>query len=558
MKWLARLSTHDQILAVFSLFALLTGLLVWSSTAAILSLRGQVARAHRQSDVLINAARVRSTSWAQQVADKNYLLTGRSSYALAFARYADNFDAHLRNVLLKAETMEQRSSLTTLEATQRRYNDAALNSHALRSSGTPNSQHSAAAASIEQSDPAAGEVTYQISKFIWQQAGEIAATAEVADQTARQALLVGLAALVGLALLLMFGVSVADQLTNPVLRLTSAVAAFESGAFDPQALTLDQQRQDDLGQLARAFTHMAGTIQSAVQQQANVLRAAQRFIPTAYLEFLEKSDITDIQLGDHVSAEMTVMFTDLYGFTSLSEKMTAQENFNFVNAYLQLVSPLVQQHNGLVVKFLGDGMMAIFPYGVDDAVKSAIAQQNAIREFNAHLEQNSLPPIQAGAGIHTGHLMVGIIGDALRLQGDAFSDTVNLTARIEGLTRQFGSRVLLTEQAVTRLERAEDYHLRFIGRVQVVGHKRPLGLYEIYSSEEPEVVACRDAARGDFQAALRHYSAGRFAEAGECLQQVLECDPLDRTAARYLEKVRQMAGRPLPEDWEGVEVMGVK
>ncbi len=113
-------------------------------------------------------------------------------------------------------------------------------------------------------------------------------------------------------------------------------------------------------------------------------------------------NIVDIDLGDQVSKEMTVMFSNLRGFTTISETMTPQENFDFVNAYLKRVSPVIREHQGFIVKYLGDGIMAVFPERADDALQAGIEKLNRVTEYNAYKKTRGRPPIQVGIGMHTG------------------------------------------------------------------------------------------------------------------------------------------------------------
>ncbi|MEH2361532.1 adenylate/guanylate cyclase domain-containing protein [Nostoc sp.] len=102
--------------------------------------------------------------------------------------------------------------------------------------------------------------------------------------------------------------------------------------------------------------------------------------------------------------------------------MTPQDNFNFVNAYLKRVSPEIRSHYGIIIKFLGDGMMAVFPEGADDAVLAGVAKQKRVHEYNEERLEKGYLPLQVGIGIHVGHMMLGMVGEENRMQGDAFSD----------------------------------------------------------------------------------------------------------------------------------------
>jgi class 3 adenylate cyclase len=320
----------------------------------------------------------------------------------------------------------------------------------------------------------------------------------------------------------------------------------------------DVKRQDELGQLANAVSGMAQSISESNRLKEQFLQSAQRFIPVQYLEFLEKDSITKVKLGDHVSAEMAVMFSDIRGFTTMSEKMTAQENFDFINEYLKLVSPIIQKHEGFIVKFLGDGMMAIFPYGVADAVQAGIEKSATVQAFNETLKLRGLPSISVGIGVHTGAMMVGMIGEELRMQGDAFSDNVNLTSRIEGLNKFFGTSMIISEDTVRQLPQPIGFKMRYLGKAVVKGRAQPLGLYEVYEGLVEEVIALKESLRADFERAIDLYSRGLFAEAGQLFSRVLELDSHDKTAGLYLEYCTELVKRPLPANWDGSIVMDAK
>lgn len=374
----------------------------------------------------------------------------------------------------------------------------------------------------------------------------------------RANLLLGQVCLLILMVLVIWSVYEMYNITRPLDSLTCAIIAFENNTYHSKLLSSAMRRPDEFGQLAQAVDGMARSITESNRLKDEFMRAAQRFVPSQYLEFLEKADITSVKLGDHVKAEMAVMFSDIRGFTTLSEKMTAQENFDFVNEYLKLVSPIIQKHDGFIVKFLGDGMMAIFPYGVDDAVQAGIEKAKTVLQFNQTLKQRGFPPISVGIGVHTGPMMVGMIGEEFRMQGDAFSDNVNLTSRIEGLNKFYGTSMIISEETLQQIPQPVDFKMRPLGKAVVKGRVAPLVMYEIYEGLDSEEIVRKDSTRADFESGLRFYSQGNFAEAGKCFSRVMENNPSDKTAKLYLEYCAEWIDRPLPENWTGAIVMDAK
>ncbi|MBE9094696.1 response regulator [Tychonema sp. LEGE 07203] len=277
-----------------------------------------------------------------------------------------------------------------------------------------------------------------------------------------------------------------------------------------------------------------------------------RFFPDAFLEFLKKESIVDIQLGNHVSKQMAVMFSDIRSFTSLSETMTPQQNFDFVNAYLREVSPTIRENHGFIVKYLGDGMMAVFPNGADDALKSGIAKLQQVHRYNVDRLRSGYQPIQVGVGVHFGQMMVGIVGEAQRMQGDAFSNHVNLASRLESLTKLYGVSLIISDKILENLSEPEQYQIRFLDRVIVKGKKQPISIYEVLDGETESVREIKLQTQADFERGLEHYRRHEFQAGKTCFYQVLAVNPDDKTAALYLERLNHLIEKGVPENWSGV------
>lgn len=343
-----------------------------------------------------------------------------------------------------------------------------------------------------------------------------------------------------------------------VTQVTAAAAAVEAGTFAPESIAAVAARHDELGQLARVFQRMGQEVWAREHHLRQLHQAASRFVPEEYLGFLQKESIVNINLGDHVSNEMTVMFSDLRGFTAISETMTPQENFDFVNAYLRRVSPVVREHHGFIVKYLGDGMMAIFPRCADDAVQAGLEKLNQVTLYNDYRRTKGRRPIQVGIGVNTGHMMVGIVGERHRMQGDAFSDDVNLTSRLEGLTKYYHVSCIISAATYAHLADPSRYNIRFLDKVQVQGKQHALDLYEVYDADLPPLRTLKQETQADFEEALRLYYAQEFAEAQTKLFGVLQRNPKDRVAWQHLVQATQLAEKGAAEGWTGVTTMTEK
>ena len=304
-----------------------------------------------------------------------------------------------------------------------------------------------------------------------------------------------------------------------------------------------------------------GELLARIKTHLNLLKinsVSSRFVPKEFLRYLKKESLVDIKLGDNVQMEMSIFVSDIRGFTTISEKMTPAENFDFINKYLGLVGPVIRDHHGFVDRYTGDGVMALFPRQAEDALTTAIDTLKLLERFNAERKAQGAMPIQIGIGLHTGMLMLGIVGEKERMQGDIFSDAVNLASRIEGLSKLYGVSIVVSEQTLSRLADAKRYNTRFLGRVQVKGKKDVVPVFEIYDGEPERLMGFKLKTKADFEEGLHRYFAKDFTNASVFFKKVLDVNAGDKTARLYLERSAQFMVRGVPEEWEGVEAMESK
>jgi len=276
-----------------------------------------------------------------------------------------------------------------------------------------------------------------------------------------------------------------------------------------------------------------------------------RFVPREFLELLGKDDVRDVALGDGVEREMTVLFTDVRSFTTLSEAMTPGQTFGFINELLERTGPAVREHGGIVDKYVGDAIMALFPRAADDALRAAIAVQHGVAGYNAERARRGALPVTVGVGLHRGNLMLGTIGEAARMDGTVIADAVNTASRVEGLTKYFGAGIIISETVYAALADPRAYAMRYLGRVAVQGRTQGLGIFEVLDGDRPESRAPKIVSIAQFAAAVDAFVAGSFAVAAESFEAVLAHDPDDR-AARYLQ-ARALELATNGEPWDGVD-----
>ena len=242
---------------------------------------------------------------------------------------------------------------------------------------------------------------------------------------------------------------------------------------------------DEFGELAMGYNEMASRITNNIKQLQQNTTANQRFVPVQFLHLLGKQSITEVKVGDQIQKIMTVLFVDIKSFTSLSEQLSPKENFDFLNAYLQHMEPIIHKHHGFIDKFIGDSIMALFEECPEHAIDAAREMQNCLKTFNLQLIDQGKQPIETGTGIHTGSLILGMVGGEGRMEGTVVSDAVNLASRLEGLTRIFGEKIIISETTYNYLENKNKYQITYLDEVTVKGRLKTVKIYAVEAHNNP-------------------------------------------------------------------------
>lgn len=215
-----------------------------------------------------------------------------------------------------------------------------------------------------------------------------------------------------------------------------------------------------------------------LNEHLNLLnKSFQRFVPEDFLNLLQKKSIADVELGDNSEKTMSVLFTDIRNFTTRSETMTPKENFIFINSFLNVIAPIIRKHNGFIDKYIGDAIMALYPGSVDDTIRCALEMQRTLKEYNS--QHSDMEPINIGIGINTGLLMLGIVGENQRLGATVISDTVNVAARVESLTKEYSEKILITEETFKNLTAPEQFNIQMLGNTHIKGKSKEITIYKV-------------------------------------------------------------------------------
>jgi two-component system sensor histidine kinase ChiS len=304
----------------------------------------------------------------------------------------------------------------------------------------------------------------------------------------------------------------------------------------------------------RAFRALT-KLEASRRELAQIAQASARFVPRQFLHFLHKESIVDAKLGDSVQASMTIMFADIRSFTSLSERMSPQENFDFINSYLRQVGPVIRQHNGFIDKYIGDAIMALFPETADDAITAAIEMQKQVAIYNEYRQNSGYLPIAIGIGIHIGSIMLGIIGEEERMDSTVIADAVNLASRLEHLTKLYGAGIIISVQTLSQLDDPQKYTCRFLDRVQVRGKQAPVAVFEMYDGDPQPLRELKTQTKSGFEQGVWLYFQEEFTAARQYFERVLQVNDNDLAARLYLERCDLSQQTGLNLKWEEIEVV---
>ncbi|MCR9262642.1 MAG: tetratricopeptide repeat protein [Flavobacteriaceae bacterium] len=337
----------------------------------------------------------------------------------------------------------------------------------------------------------------------------------------------------------------------PIILLTAKntvndlVIGFNSGAND---------------YLTKPFSK--GELLSRIRTHINlntIHRATSKFVPSEFVQSVGKESITDVKLGDHIEKNVTVLFSDIRDYTSLAEGMTPEQNFKFVNAYVGRMGPIIKENQGFVNQYLGDGIMALFPKTPENALDAAVEMQRALSLYNKRrVEEKGYKPLSIGIGLHTGPLIMGIIGDSKRNDPAVIADTVNSAARVEGVTKHFGANIIISEDSIQAMEDATGFNFRYLGKVRVKGKQKAIEIYECIDGDSIESISLKLETLSHYIEGIEAYFKGEFNAASTAFEWVLYKNPGDSVAHYFNDQAKKYAVLGAPEGWASGTVMHEK
>jgi adenylate cyclase len=301
--------------------------------------------------------------------------------------------------------------------------------------------------------------------------------------------------------------------------------------------------------VAQMLWHLAMNFLRETQQKRWVAERFGQYIPHQLVEDMVESGESFGLEGEE--RELTVLFSDMRGFTAFSESIPPSELTEIMNRLLTPLTSAIHQHNGTIDKYMGDAIMAFWgaplhdEHHADHALEGAFAMLDALDGINNEFISEGKPALAMGVGLNSGSMSVGNMGSSFRMAYTVMGDNVNLGSRMEGLTRKYGVSLLVSE---TTAKQAPMWCYRRLDKVRVKGRSttlwilEPLGRWEALSEEKHQWHAA-------FEQALEHYHAADFESAERTFR---ELDVQDPPTQMYLARIEHFKSAPPQEDWDGV------
>jgi class 3 adenylate cyclase len=360
--------------------------------------------------------------------------------------------------------------------------------------------------------------------------------------------LLAIAALLGLT----FAAAVTLGLVRPVRRLLLGTAAVEHGALDT---VVPITSRDEIGSLTQSFNSMVGEL----RLKAQIRDTFGKYVdPRIVAGLIDRPELTDAKGSRR---EMTILFCDMKEFTAFSEGMTPAGLVNVLNRYMTVMSEPVRNNNGIIDKYIGDGIMAFWgpPFTSSEehpglAYLAALDQLAGLAAFRAELPEltgfrRGYPEIDARIGVATGDVVVGNIGSDQTRTYTVIGDTVNLASRLEGANKTYGTRVLVSEE--TNRFAADLVETREIDQVLVVGKTEPQRIFELLG-RKGEVAEEHLKLRDAFDEALAAYRRKEWEEARAGFEGCLKMMPNDGPSNVFLGRIAQFHATVPSPDGDGV------
>ena len=291
------------------------------------------------------------------------------------------------------------------------------------------------------------------------------------------------------------------------------------------------------------------------REKKKVRNAFQYYLTASVITEMLK-DPSKLKLGGN-KKQLTVLFSDIRGFTTISEQLSPEELVHFLNEYLTAMTDIVFKYDGLLDKYMGDAIMAVYGAPLDQAdhalrtCRTALEMLQTLKKLQIKWSAEGKPFMNIGVGINTGDMVVGNMGSQMRFDYTVMGDSVNLASRLEGINKEYGTNIVISEFTYAIVK--DDFFCRELDAVRVKGKKLPVKIYELLC-EKQEAETCRPFVEL-FEKGIAQYKQALWDDAIATFQKVMDIRPSDPPAKLYITRCQELKQDPPPQPWDGVFTM---
>ena len=292
------------------------------------------------------------------------------------------------------------------------------------------------------------------------------------------------------------------------------------------------------------------------EREKKKIRGAFQYYLTASVINEMLKDPAKLKLGGD-KKDLSVLFSDIRGFTTISEKLSPEELVHLLNEYLTAMTDIVFKYDGMLDKYMGDAIMAVFGAPLDQpdharrACQTALDMMSELHRLQKKWQEEGKPPLNIGIGINSGDMVVGNMGSQMRFDYTVMGDMVNLGSRLEGTNKEYGSNIIFSEFTYNAVK--ESMCCRELDWVRVKGKKLPVKIYELLGEKKDESKFQEFIAT--FEEGLAFYRAAKWDEAIAAFRKTLSIRPEDAASLLYIERCKNLKENPPPAPWDGVFTM---
>ncbi|MFD1887406.1 HAMP domain-containing protein [Paenibacillus wenxiniae] len=310
--------------------------------------------------------------------------------------------------------------------------------------------------------------------------------------------------------------------------------------------------RDEVSELGDQFNTMAAQIEQQISSMKLLSQSYYRFVPRSFLDFLDKKDLTEVQLGNQVQKEMSMMICSIRSFYRYTKGMDPSQIFNLINLFLGSAGPRIRHAGGIVNDYADASLFSLFPRWTEDALAAALSIRQRVNEVNIDYAERGERLLDVGVVIHRGSLLLGVVGEEERMSNAVISEDVNVVFELEHISEQLGINILLTDEVYRALEHPHEHGIRDLGHIQSgPDDDHVMHLYELYDGDPEHQRLLKQRTAASFEQGIQLFRDGRFLEARGLFLQIVRQNGSDQAARMYFYLSDEYYSRGADDDWKG-------